>query len=103
MKTTYVLAALLLACMTTPLIPNQAKAAVYVGVDLGGVTAAFDSGPRYGYGYYPPPVVYRPAWRPPPPPCPPPRWHHHRPPPRHWYGGDHWREQPRHHHRHRRW
>lgn len=100
MKTSHVLAALLLCCITT-LIPNQAKAGVYVGVDLGGVMAAFDSGPRYGY--YPPPVVYRPYWQPPPPPCPPPRWHYHRPPPRHWHGHDHWREHRRHHHRHHRW
>lgn len=101
MKTSHVLAALLLSCITTSLIPDQAKAGVYVGVDLGGVMAAFDSGPRYGY--YPPPVVYRPYWQPPPPSYPPPRWHHHRPPHR-WYDHDHYRrELPRHHHRHHRW
>ena len=101
MKTAQVLAALLLSCITTTLIPDKAKAGVYVGVDLGGVTAAFDSSPRYGY--YPPPVVYRPYWQPPPPPCPPPRWQYHRPPPRHWHDDEPWWEYRRHHHRHHRW
>lgn len=101
MKTAHLLAGLMLFCLATTFIPSKAKAGVYVGVDLGGVMTAFDSGPRYHH--YPPPVVYRPYWRPPPPPCPPPRWQYHRPPPHRWYGHYHWRghrhpHHPRHQH-----
>jgi hypothetical protein len=85
--------------------PAKAKAdsRVYLGLDLGGIVAAFDTGPRYVH--YGPPVVYERghAWRPLPPPYPPPRWHGHRPPPR-WYSHDHRRDhhRPQSWHRHRR-
>lgn len=78
------LLALMILTAIAALVPPQkvqAASRVYVGVDLGGIVAAFDTGPRYVYS---PPVVYeRPyTWRPAPPPphaYPPPRWHH-RPP-----------------------
>jgi len=63
-----------------PATEAQAESRVHVGVDLGGIVAVFDHGPRY---VYQPPVVYEPrhAWRPPPRVYSPPRWHHSPPPP----------------------
>ncbi len=80
------LLALMILAAIAAIVPAQkaqAGSRVYVGVDLGPVVAAFDTGPRYVYS---PPVVYeRPRiWLPPPPPpraYRPVRWHHHQPPP----------------------
>jgi hypothetical protein len=108
MKTSLKMTALLtFTLLAITLQPGQAKAGsrVYVGLDLGGIVAAFDTGPRYVH--YRPPVVYERwhAWRPAPPPYPPPRYHSHRPPPR-WYHDDYRRGHHRSHHpgrRHYRW
>lgn len=110
MKTSRILLALLILVGITAMLPSakaEANSRVYVGVDLGGLVAAFDTGPSYGYGtryVYAPPVHYAPrwhTWRPAPPrPYPPPRWHHHPPPPdhgryhhwrSHWHHRDHGR------------
>nr|WP_321465592.1 hypothetical protein [uncultured Desulfobulbus sp.] len=90
-----VLALMIVAAIAaiTPANQAQADSRVIVGVDLGGVVAAFESRPRYIYSR---PVVYerRHTWRslpPPPRAYPPPRWHRQPPPP------------PRHHVHHGRW
>ncbi|MDD2466972.1 MAG: hypothetical protein PHI97_23500 [Desulfobulbus sp.] len=104
MKNYRILLSLLILAAISAVLPAdkaQAGSRVYVGLDLGGVIAAFDSRPHY---VYTPPVVYERwhAWRlAPPPPCayyPPPRWRHHPPPPPPYY--DRHRER---HHRDRDW